>query len=128
VAGSVLLAVAKSLDKLDHPKTEQPCDEKSDDSHCKSPFADADGRTLVIGVTVSGEPYAENAEFRRRLRYAVVGGLESAGFVPKEQDHIGYFRPFRPVGPQLPANPKLPTVIPLEWFVSDSSSSKILVL
>jgi len=107
-------AVARSVGKPDPSKVEQPCDQKPDDSHCRSPLAAVDEETLkntlVIGVTVSGAPYSENIEFRRRLRYAVLAGLDRAGFVPKDPQHIGYFRPKQNDG--LP----LPIIVPFEWF------------
>ena len=46
----------------------------------------------VLAVIVPGGPYAENAESRRRTRYAVVSGLRTKEFVPDNEDHLGYFR------------------------------------
>src|SRR6202040_521739 len=48
-------------------------------------------KTLVLGITVPGAPYPEDVERRRRTRYAVLAGLERAGFAPKDRRHIGYF-------------------------------------
>ena len=38
-----------------------------------------------------GAPYSDDAEQRRRARYAVLAGLERAGFVPRDSRHIGNF-------------------------------------
>jgi hypothetical protein len=46
---------------------------------------------LALGVFVSGAPYAEDIEARRRARYAVLAGLHRAGFVPQNAEHVGYF-------------------------------------
>jgi hypothetical protein len=46
---------------------------------------------LALGVFVSGAPYAEDIETRRRARYAVLAGLHRAGFVPQNAEHVGYF-------------------------------------
>jgi hypothetical protein len=119
-------AVAKSLDKLVLTKADEPCKQKPDHRHCRSPLAGIDEKTLenplVIGVTVSGAPYSEEVEFRRRLRYAVLAGLDRAGFVPKDSQHIGYFHPDRKEG--LP----LPIVVPVEWFEKSDPSQRILLL
>ena len=85
-------AVAKRLDKLGKRDLEQQCQKKpSDDSACNSPLTERDKETLVLGVTVSGAPFSEDAEQRRRTRYAVLAGLERAGFVPRDARRIGYF-------------------------------------
>jgi hypothetical protein len=46
---------------------------------------------LVLGITVPGAPYPEDVERRRRTRYAVLAGLEQAGFGPEDRRHIHYF-------------------------------------
>lgn len=46
---------------------------------------------LAIVVTLSGAPYPEIAETRRRLRYAVLSALHFRGFMPVDEKHIGYF-------------------------------------
>ncbi|MGB6310861.1 MAG: hypothetical protein WBF89_24000, partial [Steroidobacteraceae bacterium] len=48
-------------------------------------------RVLVLGVLVTGAPYAEDIEVRRRARYAVLAGLHRAGFVPNNAEHVGFF-------------------------------------
>ena len=59
---------------------------------------DNDGRkarTLVLGVMVTGEPYADDMETRRRTRYSVLAGLYRSGFVPVNADHVGLARQAR---------------------------------
>lgn len=52
----------------------------------------SDAQTLVLGVMVPGGPYPESEETRRQFRYAVLSGLKTQGFIPKDEEHIGYFR------------------------------------
>ncbi|BBU64176.1 hypothetical protein MSC49_41110 (plasmid) [Methylosinus sp. C49] len=54
-----------------------------------SPKLDAD--TIPLVVTVSGGPNYDDSEYRRRLRYAVIAGLDRAGFRPHDPRHLGYF-------------------------------------
>ena len=61
----------------------------------------------MLGVTVPGLPYQEDAERRRRTRYVVLAGLERAGFVPKDARHIDYF-----VLKQSPASLETPPAFP----------------
>jgi hypothetical protein len=44
---------------------------------------------LVLGIMVSGQPYAEDKESRIRARYAVGAALGSDGYKPVTADHIG---------------------------------------
>jgi len=118
-------AVAKSLDQSDPSKAEQLCEEKLDDRRCASPLEEASKQpsknTLVIGVTMSGAPYAEDSEARRRIRYAVLAGLDRAGFAPTDAQHIGYFAPTKD------ERIKLPSVVPFEWFKRPDGTRRILV-
>jgi hypothetical protein len=100
-------AVAKRLDKLGKRDLEQQCQKKpSDDSACNSPLTEKDKETLVLGVTVSGAPYFEDAEHRRRTRYAVLAGLERHGFAPSDSRHIEYFL-WPQAGDHAPPSPAL---------------------
>lgn len=47
-------------------------------------------RDLLIAAMVSGAPYAEDVETRRRARYAVLAGLYRQGYMPRDGEHIGY--------------------------------------
>ncbi|MCI0467280.1 MAG: hypothetical protein L0Y57_09805 [Beijerinckiaceae bacterium] len=65
---------------------------------CDSPLLQAPPtsemeKTLVLAVTVSGSPYADSEEWRRRARYAVVAALGISGFAPQNSEKIGYWRP-----------------------------------
>jgi hypothetical protein len=77
--------------------------------------------TLALVVSVSGAPYSEDQENRRRTRYAVLAGLAAEGFIPDDPEHIGFYWPGAArssqgtqgaVGAQL--QPRTPTVAPLQ--------------
>jgi hypothetical protein len=117
-------AVAKVIETAEKARSSKPENCSNDlagatlaelPSHCKPPLAEKDplalGTTQVIGVTMPGAPYAEDGEVRRRTRYAVSSSLERAGFVPEDEHHLGYFRP-------QDQNPRLPEVVPYEWFTN----------
>jgi len=73
-------------------------------------------QTLVLPVMVSGTPYAEDVEFRRRLRYAVVSGLAQKRFQPADAQHIDYYSACVPG-----SNKKsIKMVVPYEWFERQS--------
>jgi hypothetical protein len=57
-------------------------------------IADAkkNGNVLILGVLVSGGPYAELGEQRLRQRVGVLEGLASCGFEPADSEHIGYIQ------------------------------------
>ncbi|HUB65140.1 MAG TPA: hypothetical protein VL996_12000 [Methylocella sp.] len=106
-------AIEKTQDKLGKLAiARQQCEEHSSPQDpCKSPLEEADEGTLVLGVTVPGPPYQEDAERRRRTRYAVLAGLEQAGFVPKDARHLGYFVwVHSPLSVQLEIPPAMPLV------------------
>ncbi|CCJ05805.1 hypothetical protein [Methylocystis sp. SC2] len=97
--------------------------------HCRSPLIKANGEfrsdangVRVIGVTVPGAPYFEDAEMRRRLRYAVLSGLHLEGYEPRNEQHIGYFRPEDQLGNGLPL------AVPFEWFNDERHGSGPLLL
>ncbi len=76
---------------------------------------DADGGVTIFGATIFGGPYAEDSEHRRRTRYAVLSGLNSAGFVPDDAEHLGYFA----LKPDLEDRQGLlapPSLVPFEWL------------
>lgn len=66
------------------------------------------GGVAVLAVMVSGGPYVERVESRLRTRYAVLAGLNARGFVPVDNEHLGYFRPQPGAG--------LPEIVPFERF------------
>ena len=63
---------------------------KLNESIMKDAAPATNAKTLVLAVMVTGEPYTDNIETRRRTRYAVLAGLYRSGFVPVNPDHIGY--------------------------------------
>lgn len=86
-------AVDKSRDRSGTREVEQKCQAspRPEAPPCQLPLDKNDKKTLVLGITVPGAPYPEDVERRRRTRYAVLAGLERAGFAPKDRRHIGYF-------------------------------------
>ncbi|MBM4056229.1 MAG: hypothetical protein FJ264_16490 [Planctomycetes bacterium] len=46
---------------------------------------------IILGVMVVGGPYAEDAEWRLRMRYATVSALGRLNYQPEDGQHIGYF-------------------------------------
>ena len=85
-------AIARSIGKSEQHALEQKCLQRPRSSVlCRSPLTDEYKDTLVIAVTLPGGPYPEDAEHRRRTRYAVLAGLQRAGLVPEDASHIGFF-------------------------------------
>ena len=84
--------------------------------HCVSPLSAASDPAspppIVIVASVSGAPYSEDHEFRRRIRYAIGAGLDRQGFVPRDPEHLGFFWPRAVTEPHT----RLPEVVPFEWF------------
>ena len=48
-------------------------------------------RELRLFIAVSGAPYAEDSENRRRQRYAIVTALTELDYEPVQSDRVGYF-------------------------------------
>jgi hypothetical protein len=138
-------AVAEALTKSPELKPEN-CDRnysgyKDIEMYCRPP-SEAPGAApdLTLLVSVSGTPYSEDQEARRRKRYAVLAGLDAEGFVPEDPQHIGFYWPSvssasspasiaQSVAPpggalavRLAAAPPpstavpLPKTVPFEWF------------
>jgi len=89
-----------AVDKAREQMLKQDGGQKADQLHIKSRFAKElrkqiklgdKGGAVVLAVMVSGGPYAEQVEGRRRTRYAVLAGLKARGFVPADSEHLGYF-------------------------------------
>jgi len=66
---------------------------------------------IVLAVMLPGEPYAEDAEVRRRIRYAVVSALAHSGYMPYDGRHIGLFESTLQMNGHA-----LPLHVPYEWF------------
>ena len=77
---------------------------------------------LVLGVMVGGGPYPELVEARRRARYAILAGLNETGFVPEDEEHLGYFEPNFPNSPPGKETIRLPEFIAYEWMVTNESA------
>ena len=75
----------------------------------------------VLGVMVFDRPYAEDAESRRRTRYAVLSGLAVKGYDPVDSEHIGYFE--KPTTLRF-----LSKRVPFEWFKARNDGSPVLLL
>jgi hypothetical protein len=72
-------------------------------------------RVLVLAAMVSGAPYAEDVESRRRMRYAVLAGLYRADYIPVNNGHVGYVQ----LGEFYPATAHARDVAAFEWFQAD---------
>jgi hypothetical protein len=67
------------------------------ETYCQPPWERLSGKPdLILVVSVSGAPYADDQEGRRRRRYAVLAGLDAEGFVPEDAQHIGFYWPNQP--------------------------------
>ena len=67
---------------------------KDIETYCRPPWEGPSGLPdLVLVASVSGTPYAEDQEARRRRRYAVLAALDAEGFVPADAQHIGFYWP-----------------------------------
>ena len=93
-------------------------------------YQNYDHRTLLLGVMVTGAPYTDDIETRRRARYAVLAGLYRSGFVPSNPGHIGYLTTERQVavsawglGPENPAA-AAHDIAAFEWFQRDNTAEK----
>lgn len=84
-------------------------------------------RILVLPVFISGETYSEDAENRLRTRYAVLSALSTAGYIPEDRNHIGYFTMDYPEqergsdakqagGQQARKTTRRKFIIPFEWY------------
>ena len=52
--------------------------------------------TLVLAVMIQGGSYAEYSESRLRMRQAVLEALGAQSYVPRDGEHIGYFKIDKP--------------------------------
>ncbi|MDD5390879.1 MAG: hypothetical protein PHD37_16205 [Gallionellaceae bacterium] len=74
--------------------------------------AKEDCTVAALGILLPGSPYVGAEEFRRRIRYAVVSALGTAGYAPEDAEHIGYVE----LG--------MPRLLPFEWHTRESSSNQ----
>ncbi len=98
---------------------------------------------LHIIVTMPSSPYADDAEHRRRQRYALVTALSASGYNAEYPDRIGYFiapstRAAPPFGPEaeqacaVPGSsrwlcpmPEAPLIVGYETFTPDPNGSGV---
>jgi hypothetical protein len=89
---------------------------------------------LVLGVTVPGGPYADEAERRQRSRYAVLAGMNTLGFAPDDGEHVGYVAVDCEAPPDKCDTRLLPDFVPFEWLTrlpnqqSNAPEKKVVVL
>jgi hypothetical protein len=83
---------------------------------------------LVMAAMVSGAPYAEDIETRRRSRFAVHAGLYRSGYVPANSQHLGYVT----LAQFYPGEPDAQDLAAYEWFEPEhpfgSAAPQILLL
>jgi hypothetical protein len=101
------------------PRTENP-DVHSVQHLCSSINSLTSDGVLVMGAMVSGAPYAADIENRRRTRYAVLAGLYRSGYMPLNNQHVGYVRLAELYADPIRAN----DLAAFEWFVSDTAANK----
>ncbi len=84
----------------------------------------------VVAVSVFGGPYVEDAEARRRSRFAVVSALSFHNYHPENADAVGYFSPdpSKRRSNASEATKPYDDDVPYEWFKKESTSSSVLVL
>ncbi len=98
--------------------------------HCQSPLSESalgwqlPKPLLVMVAPVSGAPYSEQHESRRRTRYAILAGLNAEGFAPVDSEHVGFYWPgaARPDPAQELQSPK---AVPFEWFEPKSRRESV---
>jgi hypothetical protein len=84
------------------------------------------GKLLILPVMLVASPFPDDAEIRRRIRYAVESALASQEFAPEDAESIRYVtwqprtrrcgRPDTPTPPVTGATCNPPSTLPFEWF------------
>jgi hypothetical protein len=119
VAMSVCSTIlAEDASKTQKPPSIQPVSNVHSARHlCKSIAQKQSGSSsvLVVGAIVSGAPYAADIETRRRARYAVLAGLYRSGYMPLNNQHVGYVHLAEFYKDPTRAN----DLAAFEWFVSE---------
>ncbi len=84
----------------------------SDSKHCNQLKTELAQRpnSAILAVMVTGGSFSEDVETRRRIRYAVLAGLNREGYAPEDPQRLDYFR--------LPPDQKtgVSADFPYEWF------------
>ncbi len=102
-------AVARHQDK--HPDDGHTLDWLSKQAGTKC-GANKDCTVAALGILLPGSPYVGAEEFRRRIRYAVVSALGTAGYAPEDAEHIGY------------VEPGMPKLLPFEWHTRETGTNQ----
>lgn len=85
------------------------------------------GKVTVLGVMVSGNRFAEDAEQRTRYRYAVLSGLRRLGFIPEDPEHIEYVEVATSAGGRTGVV-SLSDIMPYEWLRHSDGKDSVLLL
>jgi hypothetical protein len=106
------------------PKHAEDSDSARQPENILDDMKDARRKAVVLAVMLQGGPYSEDIETRRRVRYAVLAGLDASGQVPIDAEHLGYF---------FPKGPDKSGFVPYEWFQSKKEKAgdgapRVLVL
>ena len=114
-------ALEKRQEKGDTQHHDEPFKKLKDMIHAKVSHK-KDKSVTIIAVMVFGGPYVEDAENRMRLRYASLSGLRVAGYIPEDEQHIGY------ILPNSKDESWWPQVMPYEWFEANGDNHPPLLL
>ena len=91
-------------------------------------------QVTVLGVMVSGGPYAEMVESRTGQRYAVLSAMNVLKYYPEDEAHISYLSILPPhvneqdTGPSADQKTTLTNIIPFEWLSLEKGNASILLL
>lgn len=124
--GQVGIASRSDKDARNDHGSRDCSDPRTDQNYCSPLEFHGNRQADALGIMVPGSPYSEDAEFRRRVRYAVLSGLSIQGYVPVDAQHIGVFIPSQLSGMPRNADPsdlrnwEVPKFVPYE-FVTKSS-------
>lgn len=104
-----------------------------EDMHCRSPLGNGDSSAQVIAIIEPGGPYSEDAEFRRRTRYAVLAALDVLGYAPDDSQHIGLFiLPAQASTPRhdtgAPPDSGGPQFVPYEFLERGAGAPRLVLL
>ncbi len=84
-----------------------------------------DHTVTVLAVSVFGGSFDAGAEWRRRIRFAILSALGTQGYNPENPDALGYYITTLNKTDKELSNVQL--TVPYEWF-EKSMTSKVLVL
>lgn len=125
-----LAVAARHREDVARTKRDDLCPSGPDANACHEPevlqqhaFRNALDHVKLLIVPVFGGSYAEDSEYRRRTRYAVLSALAVAGYIPDDPTHIGY------VDMTTAGGSKASAFLPFESFTaSEPDGSRRLLL